>query len=87
MTAPWTAGTRAVSMTSPTGEVLVACAPYGMAGTQEWAANAKLLAAAPLLLAALQEIVPHLFEMSNNGVVTNNTCRRINMAIEAACQP
>ncbi len=53
----WTAGALAISMTGPGGHQLIACAPYGQAGTKEWMDHAKLMAAAPLLRAALIELM------------------------------
>ncbi len=53
----WTASPRAISVTGPGGTVLVASAPYGMSGSKEWAERAKLMAAAPELLAALQGVL------------------------------
>lgn len=87
MTATWTASPRCISMSHNGQFELIACAPSGMAGTKEWAERAKLMAAAPDMYAALQEVFADLFRLTAQGEITLNTARRIKNALEKAGQP
>lgn len=67
----WTASPRCISMNDGGQHRLIASAPYGMAGTKEWAERAALMAAAPAMIKVLRAFLDE--QANHQGLVSTDT--------------
>ncbi len=80
---PWVVNTRTLSVIEPAGASFDAIATVQASNVPEWEHNARLIAAAPCLLAALAAII----EADDCGALTQDDIERGRAAIAKATKP
>ena len=68
-TTPSTTATTSLRIDTPRGSFIVSCS--GLPKREEWAANGKLIAAAPEMLDALESLYYLVSEVANPGAFDN----------------